>query len=109
MNLFLNIVEQSAKEQGVQAIIFYDPPQEFLEDGSLDYFHTDEDIALFSEACAANNIIFLDMTSDFKKMYEEERILAHGFSNTGVGIGHLNKYGHKVIAEKLVEVIGGEN
>lgn len=109
LNSFLNIVEQSAKKQRVQAIIFYDPPQEFSEGGSLDYFHTDEDIVLFSEACDANNIIFVDMTPDFKKMYEDDHILAHGFSNTGVGIGHLNKYGHKAIAERLAEVIGGEN
>ena len=109
LNSFLSIVEKTAQRYGVQTIIFYDPPQEFSEDGSLDYFHTRGDIALFREACAANNIIFVDMTPDFEAMYEEEHILAHGFANTAVGTGHLNKYGHRVIAERLAKVIGGGN
>ena len=47
------------------------------------------------------------MTDSFRDLYATEHHLAHGFINTAVGSGHLNKYGHRVIAEKLAEVIQG--
>lgn len=47
----------------------------------------------------------MDMTDEFKALYEEKHILAHGFVNTAVGRGHLNKYGHRVIAQTLAEKI----
>ncbi len=45
------------------------------------------------------------MTASFIKLYEQNHILAHGFINTAVGEGHLNKYGHKAIAEAVAAVI----
>ena len=32
-------------------------------------------------------------------------ILAHGFINSAIGQGHLNKYGCRVIAERIAIVI----
>jgi lysophospholipase L1-like esterase len=62
----------------------------------------------FEKACEDNDIIFVDMTDDFKQLYEEKNILPYGFINTKVGRGHLNKYGHMVIAKKLAQVIKEE-
>ena len=59
----------------------------------------------FAELCADENIIFIDMTEEFVSLYEEQHILAHGFVNTTVGRGHLNRYGHASIAKRLAEVI----
>ena len=103
---FFRIVGEAAKTNGIQVIIFYDPPQEFDEDGNLDYFHTEEDVTLFKEACESNSIVFIDMTDTFAATYQADYTLAHGFANTGVGIGHLNRDGHRMIAEVLAAEIG---
>ena len=41
------------------------------------------------------------MTDDFEKMFYEENHVPHGFSTGQIGVGHINKYGHAVIAESL--------
>ena len=63
--------------------------------------------ACFARMCADEGIIFVDMTDDFVSLYEEQHILAHGFVNTGVGVGHLNRYGHEMIAKRLAQIIEG--
>ena len=84
-------------------IIFYHPITQIDENGKL--LNTSYGVDAFSSTCKANNIIFVDMTEDFQKLYEEQHIFAHGFINTAVGTGHLNKYGHRIIAERLAKVI----
>ena len=59
----------------------------------------------FVNACEKNNIIFLDMHDAFAAYYEKENKFPHGFSNTRVGVGHLNKYGHDVISQVLYDAI----
>ena len=88
-------------------IIFYHSKTQIDRDGNyLD--PTDPDArAAFVAACKANNITFLDMTEPFERLYNEQHILAHGFANTAVGYGHLNKYGHAIIAEELAKEIQG--
>lgn len=109
LNQFLSKAASGVSSSGAKLIIFYHPTTIIDEDGNM-INTTDQDaLTAFREACDKNGIIFVDMTPDFEKLYEEEHILAHGFINTAVGTGHLNKYGHKVIAERLAEVIGGEN
>lgn len=60
---------------------------------------------VFVQACKNNGILFVDMTEPLERLYKEEHILAHGFINTAVGSGHLNKYGHNLIARVLTYVI----
>ena len=55
-----------------------------------------------------NNQVFIDMTDTFAAAYQADYTLAHGFANTGVGIGHLNRDGHRMIAEALAAEIGEE-
>lgn len=109
LNKFLSKAASSVSSSGAKLIIFYHPTTEIDGNGNMINTTDPEALAAFQEACDKNGIIFVDMTPDFEKMYEEEHILAHGFINTAVGTGHLNKYGHKAIAERLAEVIGGEN
>ncbi len=52
-----------------------------------------------------NDIIFVDTISAFESLYKEKHILAHGFTNTAVGSGHLNEYGHKLVAEVVAKMI----
>lgn len=65
----------------------------------------EEKLALFSQLCKKNDIIFVDSVSVFEALYTEQYILAHGFANTAVGVGHLNEYGHRAVAEVLANAI----
>lgn len=109
LNQFLSKAASGVSSSGSKLIIFYHPTTKIDEEGDMINTTDQEALSAFQDACDKNGIIFVDMTPDFERMYEEEYILAHGFINTAVGTGHLNKYGHKAIAERLAEVIGGEH
>ncbi len=101
LNRFLNKMRTDCGD--CRLIIFYHPITKINSDGLL----IDESMGVdeFRKACEANDIIFVDMTEDFSRFYDEYHILAHGFSNTAVGVGHLNSYGHHLIASRLVYTI----
>lgn len=102
---FLAYASKSAEGMGCQLIIFYHPAMGLQSDGTLN-FQTDETrLEVFEAACDDNGIVFLNMTEDFADFYNSQHILARGFANTSVGVGHLNKYGHRLIADKLIQVI----
>ena len=63
----------------------------------------------FATYCEQSGVYFVDMSKTFFVEYIENHILPYGFSNTSVGTGHLNKHGHRMIAEKLYEIIGSED
>lgn len=86
-------------------IIAFQPSQTINSDGSIKYSYEPSKLKCFSELCEQKGITFCDLTSDFQKLYQDQFVLAHGFSNTAVGVGHLNKYGHKAIADTVANVI----
>jgi hypothetical protein len=105
LNAFLAKAAAPVTESGAKLIIFYHPPATIDESGNYADPTNPKARDLFQEACEANGILYVDMTEPFEKLYNEQHRLAHGFINTGVGVGHLNKYGHEVIADTLVSVI----
>ena len=96
-----------AKEHagGIELIIVYQPSTHIDNKGFLTESDNQQALGLFKITCENNNIEFVDMTEDFKALYENEHILAHGFTNTAVGEGHLNRYGHATIAARISEVV----
>ena len=97
-----------AEEHEIKIIILYHPHLEILESGNL-YFQTDEHTkAEWKDFCDQQGIIFVDMTDRFREEYYKSYILPYGFSNTPVGEGHSNRYGHRMIAEELAEAIERE-
>ena len=92
----------------VKVIIVYHPNISLSADGNLEFINSEKkEIEKFSELCQENEIYFLDMSERFKYEYYSNHILPYGFSNTTIGKGHLNKYGHEMIAEELYKVIKG--
>lgn len=69
------------------------------------YISTVGESDAFREACVAHGIDFLDLSEPFEILYNKEHILAHGFINTAVGVGHMNEAGHRVFAEDIAEYI----
>lgn len=101
LNKFLRFLKENAGERNV--IIVYHPATAI--DNRGEFIPDSSSVDVFQKACVQNEIYFVSMEEDFKKLYEDEKILAHGFSNTAVGKGHLNKYGHALIADKIEKVI----
>jgi len=101
----LSIREWSDK--GRQLIIVYHPRVTILEDGELRLEKNELAVRKFAEACEKNGILFLDMSDRFLAEYTKNYILPYGFSNSSVGSGHLNKYGHEMMAEELYKLIKG--
>lgn len=102
---FLRGAQKSIEQTNVKLIIFYHPKETLGIDGTVSYETDLELLRIFQDVCEENGILFVDMTSDFKMLYAKQHVLTHGFSNTAVGTGHLNQYGHQIIAEKLSLVI----
>lgn len=97
---------RSSVPNKIKIIIFYHPST--LIDNKGIMVNLDENRGSnFHSISLENNVVFIDTTSDFLDLYKTRHILGHGFINTKVGVGHLNKYGHEIIAKRLVDVIKG--
>lgn len=96
----------SERRGGVKTIILYQPMIEVDADGNCVMLPEEQRAReQFAEICDEQGIIFVDMTDDFLSLYEEKHVLTHGFVNTKLGAGHLNKYGHEACAKALAETI----
>lgn len=98
-------MSELTEEYGVKLIIAYHPGVKIASDGALNLNADQDVIARFKRSCDANGILFLDMSDRFKEEYENTYILPYGFSNSPVGSGHMNQYGHAMMAEELYELI----
>ena len=99
------LIKKAKKDVGERKlIIFY---QHALNVDSDNNIKTDDDFyyMAFEEACKNNDVVFINMNEYFSKYYIENHKFPHGFSNTRIGTGHLNKYGHAVIANVLYDKI----
>lgn len=110
---FLSKAKKPAKEAKCELIVVYQPQQTLTEAGTVEYHHFKEKLEVLKQVCKVQDIAFCNMTEGFDNLFETEYQLAHGFVNTELGVGHLNQYGHKVlaetIAEKIEELEGNEN
>lgn len=109
INDFMCYSAHSMEGTEAKLIILYQPITQIDESGNMVDTTNKDALLAFSNACELNGIIFVDMTEPFEKLYNEQHQLAHGFVNTAVGTGHLNEYGHKVIADTLAEIINNED
>jgi len=53
----------------------------------------------YAAACKQNGIVFVDPGDAFLRAYEQDYSVPYGFSNTTMLTGHLNRVGHKIVAE----------
>lgn len=105
LNGVFSLLSKTATQHGTGIIIVYHPTTQINSDGSLLLPSEDKERERFANLCEKNGITFLDMTERFKYEYDVNHILPHGFINTSVGNGHLNKYGHEMIADELHKII----
>lgn len=105
LNSLMEQIGDVSKEYGVKLIIFHNSDLEINKNGTVVQTQISKKSKMFEDACRKNGIVFVDMYNAFAKNYNETYHLPHGFSNTAVGEGHLNKYGHGVIAKELYELV----
>lgn len=103
-SLFKQIAGISEKN-GIKLIVLFNSPLEIDDNGVVLPQEKSEESYAFENACKKNGIIFLNMYDAFAANYNATYRLPNGFSNTAVGEGHLNKYGHEVIAKELYKLI----
>ncbi|MBE6620190.1 MAG: hypothetical protein E7625_02345 [Ruminococcaceae bacterium] len=105
----LNKLSQTAADYGVQLIVLYHSNIQIDSKTGKALKDSSEFTNFFAAYCETTGITFVDMSERFKAEYDEKHILPHGFANTSIGTGHLNKHGHRMIAEELFEIIGSED
>ena len=101
---FLDKAKDSVSDN-CKLVIVSQSLQSLDESGKTVYSDDKEMLDVFSSLCKEKGVAFCSLTSSFEKLYKEKNILAHGFSNTAVGAGHLNKHGHRVTAETIADLI----
>lgn len=99
------LLERSVSYCGERKLIVLYSDCLVLNDGKIEERNKDFYYNALKQACENNGAVFIDMYDDYLEYYEKYNILPNGFSNTKVGSGHLNKYGHRVIAQRLYDVI----
>jgi len=62
---------------------------------------------LFEELCGEYGIGFINMFSYFEQRYNATYELPHGFTNSHVGVGHINAAGHTCIANAIFDYVEG--
>lgn len=100
----LGYLQKLEKEYNTQIIVMFHPFEVLKADGSISFAQA-EYAEIFSKVAQKYGIGFVDMTEDFEKMYYEEHHVPHGFSTGEIGAGHINKYGHAAIADRLYRYI----
>ena len=85
-------------------IILYHPEVQIKADGTMEVIKSDT-CERFAGLCEKCGIEFVDMTLPFLKEYKDYHDVPYGFSDTTMGVGHLNVTGHRLIAQVLYEVI----
>lgn len=108
VNKLLQKMNNVARLSGAEIIIVYHPRTELDEDGSLLLMNDSTELSNFKRTCEDNSIFFLDMSDRFLEEYTKNYVLPNGFSNTHIGSGHMNKYGHAMMADELYKLIEGE-
>ncbi len=102
---FLSIIKNASEKHGIVPVIFYAPNESLNENGTPVYQTDTKYLEAYDEACSSLGIVFTDMSDSFLSLYNEQKVLAHGFSNTAVGAGHLNRYGHEAVAQAVADKI----
>ena len=105
LSALMQKISSAASRRNAKVIILYHPRVLLDPDGTVRLKGSASAVEQFEQTCRENGLMFLDMSQRFTREYYENHRLPYGFSNTSVGSGHLNKYGHAMIADELYRLI----
>ncbi|MFC5704403.1 SGNH/GDSL hydrolase family protein [Cohnella faecalis] len=87
---------EQMKQSYTNVVVLYIP--------TIDYYHYENDNSLedYLETKSSEiGLDFINMRLPFIESFQKTQQPAHGFNNTVPGTGHINKIGHKLIADEL--------
>lgn len=96
---------QTIASYGCTPVILFHPRLYLNADGTAYTRYSQDDLALMQRVCEETGIVLVDMTQPFLDAYAQEHILPHGFTNTEIGTGHLNRHGHRIVAQTLYPIV----
>ena len=103
----MSYLEELQNQYHTKIIIMFHPFEKLNKDGSISFTNNDK-ADVFDVFAKQHNIAFLNMTDRFERMYNEDHHVPHGFITGEIAaFAHLNKYGHKAIADGIYDIITG--
>lgn len=105
MNVILGeIVEISAENDVVPIILMH---ERFWEDekGNIVMETNETYKKAFKKCCETNGLKVIDVSPDMVDEYKNSFEVSYGFSNSAPGEGHLNKTGHRIVADTVYRYI----
>ncbi len=104
LDTYFEYISSIAEKYGTKVIIVYHPTETISEDGELVFKENPESVA-FAEKASEYGVYYIDLTAAFLEEYEVNHHVPHGFETGKLGTGHLNRYGHRVFAEQVANLI----
>lgn len=101
---FFRYVKNISTKHDCKVIFVYHPRVTINTDGNIN-IENEHNLDLFRTICKNNGLYFIEMGEKFIEAYSTYHIVPYGFYNTGIGKGHLNYYGHRMIAVELSKQI----
>lgn len=103
---FLAYVGNIIKNHDIKLILLYHPMNYDVDgNGNLTFEDETNEWETFQSLCKENNIVAVSTKDEYIRMFHEQHVAPNGFSNTKLGEGHINKYGHTAMANVLYETI----
>ena len=105
MKVILNKVAKLSAENNIKPVVLMH--QRFWEDSDGNIIKENKEMYInaFKECCENTGIKVIDVTKPMIDCYKTNYNFSYGFSNTSPGEGHLNKTGHRIIAEEVYQSI----
>ena len=105
MNEILKRISFLCAQNGVKPVILMH--ERFFPDalGNITLENNETYTNAFKDCCLNNNVEIIDVVPSMIKEYKKNYAFSYGYSNGVPGEGHLNKTGHKVIAQAVYEKI----
>lgn len=105
MNVILNKIAKLSAKNNIKPVVLIH--QRFWEDsdGKIITENKETYINAFKKCCENSGIKVIDVTKSMIECYKTNYDFSYGFSNTAPGEGHLNKKGHRIIAEDVYQSI----
>ena len=101
---FIHFMSNSLKND-CKLIIIYHPTSMLDANGNIVLQTSDIDLQVFRDVCEKYEIEFVDTSMQVIDLFNKQHKFIHGFSNTAIGSGHLNRYGHFLLAKQLELII----
>ena len=105
LDILIVKMQETVAAYNAKLLIFYHPSIALEKDGSVRLSDDYANIDMWKKICDENGVLFVDISPYFIEGYVKSKRLPYGFSNTGVGEGHINAYGHQMIARAIYEFI----